>query len=57
MNMSGGSPIVSIDTWGFDPPNKAMSSKGDPPRMLRFSRVSVGGESQLEKEQLDADDS
>jgi hypothetical protein len=37
-------------------PKRLMVSNGELPRMLKLSMVSVGGEPQLEIEQLDAED-
>ena len=53
---SGGRPTDSMEVCVCWLPKRTMSSYGELPRMLRWSRSLVGGESQLEKEQLDADD-
>ncbi len=53
MNRSGGKLVVISDMSCEDEtaPNMNISSKGEVPRMLSDSRVSVGGEPKLEMDE------
>lgn len=60
-NTLGGKPMLVwpgliCDACPALPPKRAMSSKGESPRMLSPSRLSVGGDPQLEIESLDAEE-
>lgn len=57
----GGKPMsvcsaLICDACPTLPPKRAMSSKGESPRMLNPSKFSVGGEPQLDIESLEAEE-
>lgn len=51
VNRSGGKLVISDIGCEETTPNRDISSKGEAPRMLKLSSVSVGGEPKLEMDE------